>query len=89
MYFVVGGNGGLSARFQLSFKYRLFDSDSLPVAWLPQLGNLYFGYTQNSLWDLGANSAPFRDTSYRPASSGKVQVVARGDARRAACRLRT
>ncbi len=67
MYFVVGGNGGLSARFQLSFKYRLFDSDSLPVAWLPQLGNLYFGYTQNSLWDLGANSAPFRDTSYRPS----------------------
>lgn len=67
MYFVVGGNGGLSARFQLSFKYRLFDSDSLPVAWLPQLGNLHFGYTQNSLWDLGSDSAPFRDTSYRPS----------------------
>lgn len=67
MYFVVGGNGRLSARFQLSFKYRLFDSGSLPVAWMPQLGNLHFGYTQNSLWDLGANSAPFRDTSYRPS----------------------
>jgi phospholipase A1/A2 len=67
MYFVVGGHRGLSARFQLSFKYRLFDADSLSVASLPLLGKLYFGYTQNSLWDLSANSAPFRDTSYRPS----------------------
>ena len=67
MYFVIGGNGGLSARFQLSFKYRLFDSDSSAAVWMPQLSNMYFAYTQNSIWDLGANSAPFRDTSYRPS----------------------
>jgi len=67
MYFVVGGSGSTSARFQLSFKYRLFDPDSLPVKWLPLLSGLHFGYTQTSLWDIGAASAPFHDTSYRPS----------------------
>jgi outer membrane phospholipase A len=65
MYFVIGSQS--TARFQLSFKYRLFDPDSLPVAWFAPLAGLHFGYTQTSLWDLGANSAPFRDTSYRPS----------------------
>jgi outer membrane phospholipase A len=73
MYFVVGGSTDsvdtrdATARFQLSFKYRLFDADSLPVEWLPLLSDLYFGYTQSSLWDVGADSAPFNDTSYRPS----------------------
>ena len=67
MYFVIGGSGGVTARFQFSFKYRLFDPDSLPVTWFPPLAKLHFGYTQTSIWDLGANSAPFRDTSYRPS----------------------
>jgi hypothetical protein len=66
MYFSVGNSGGnRNAKFQLSFKYRLF---------LPQdprsrgfLDNLYLGYTQFSLWDLSAPSAPFRDTNYRPS----------------------
>ena len=53
-------------RFQFSFKYRLFDSESTPVQWLPALGKLHFGYTQTSLWDLSASSKPFYDTSYRP-----------------------
>ena len=65
MYFVVG-NGGV-ARFQLSFKYRMFDPDSLPVTRFSPLGNFYLGYTQTSVWDLSANSKPFRDTSYRPS----------------------
>lgn len=67
MYFVVGGSGSVTARFQMSFKYRLFDAESLPVAWFPPLSGLHFGYTQTSLWDLGDDSAPFRDTSYRPS----------------------
>lgn len=67
MYFVVGGSGGATARFQLSFKYRLFDPDSRPVQWIPFLSRLHFGYTQTSIWDLGANSSPFHDTSYRPS----------------------
>jgi outer membrane phospholipase A len=68
MYFVLGGNGDdFTARFQLSFKYRLLDPDSLPVEWFPPLAGLHFGYTQTTLWDLGEDSAPFRDTSYRPS----------------------
>ena len=35
--------------------------------YLPYLSNLYFGYTQTSLWDIGDDSSPFRDTSYRPS----------------------
>jgi outer membrane phospholipase A len=65
IYFVVGSGG--TARFQLSFKYRMFDPGSLPVAWFPLLAGLYFGYTQTSIWDVSAKSAPFRDTSYRPS----------------------
>lgn len=65
MYFVVG-RGGV-ARFQFSFKYRAFDPDSKPVAWFSPLSNLYFGYTQTSMWDLGGQSKPFRDSSYRPS----------------------
>lgn len=67
MYFVLGGSDELTARFQLSFKYRMFDPDSVPVNWFPPLAGLHFGYTQTSLWDLGEDSAPFRDTSYRPS----------------------
>ena len=65
MYFVIG-NGGV-AHFQFSFKYRMFDTDSQPVAWLSPLANFYFAYTQASVWDLSADSKPFRDTSYHPS----------------------
>ena len=67
MYFIVGGRGGYSARFQLSFKYRLFDLGTGFGAERPWLSGLYFGYTQNSLWDLSSESKAFRDTSYRPS----------------------
>ncbi len=68
MYFVLGGDGeDLTARFQLSFKYRLLDPDSLPVEWYSPLAGLHFGYTQTSVWDLDSDSAPFYDTSYRPS----------------------
>ena len=67
MYFVVGPRGGWNARFQLSFKYRLFDAGSGFGRDQPWLAGFYFAYTQNSLWDLEADSKPFRDTSYRPS----------------------
>jgi outer membrane phospholipase A len=67
MYFVVGSRGGWNARFQLSFKYRLFDQSSGFGKDQPWLAGFYFGYTQNSLWDLESSSKPFRDTSYRPS----------------------
>ncbi len=67
MYFVVGARNGANARFQLSFKYRLFDEEGVVVRHVPWLKNFHFGYTQTSLWDLGSASKPFHDTSYRPS----------------------
>jgi outer membrane phospholipase A len=67
MYFVIGARDGWNARFQLSFKYRLFDQTSGYGAERPWLSALYFGYTQNSLWDLSSESRAFRDTSYQPS----------------------
>ncbi len=81
MYFVVGANGGATARFQLSFKYRLFDREGSVVRMLPFLEGLHFGYTQTSLWDLSTRSAPFRDTSYRPAFFYQFAVPMASDSR--------
>ncbi len=67
MYFVVGASSHWSARFQLSFKYRLFDNDAGFGRGQPWLTGLYFAYTQTSLWDLEGESKPFFDTSYRPS----------------------
>jgi len=68
-YFVVGNNNerGNDARFQISFKYRPFDPEGSVAQFAPFLSNVYFAYTQTTLWDLGENSSPFRDTSYRPS----------------------
>jgi outer membrane phospholipase A len=67
MYFVLGARDGYTARFQLSFKYRLFDFGSGFGRDRPWLSGFYLGYTQNSIWDLSTKSKPFRDTSYRPS----------------------
>ena len=67
VYFVMGTRGGTNARFQLSFKYRMFDRG---LGWggeQPWLSGFYLGYTQTSLWNLSGDSKPFRDTSYRPS----------------------
>lgn len=68
IYFVLGRDSdrGVDSRFQISFKYRLFDPQGFIGAFSPLLSNLYFTYTQTSLWDMGEDSSPFRDTSYRP-----------------------
>lgn len=78
MYFVLGKRDGTNARFQLSFKYRLFDPESAPARLLPFLGQMHLGYTQTSLWDLSGDSKPFRDTSYRPSLfwQGKLEAPA-------------
>jgi outer membrane phospholipase A len=65
-YFIIGNSGrDFSAKFQLSFKYRIFQPDDPRSRGL--IDNLYFGYTQFSIWDLQAPSSPFRDTNYRPS----------------------
>jgi phospholipase A1/A2 len=69
LYFIVGANKERSfdARFQLSFKYRPFDPDATVAKFIPFASNLYFAYTQTSIWDIGSDSSPFKDTSYRPS----------------------
>jgi phospholipase A1/A2 len=67
MYFIVGASDGWSARFQLSFKYRLFDNSAGFGRERPWLTGIYFAYTQTSIWDLEGSSKPFTDTSYRPS----------------------
>ncbi len=66
IYFIAGGEP-TNAKFQFSFKYRLFGEGtnrSPEWAWLK---GFHLGYTQTSFWDLAAPSAPFRDTSFRPS----------------------
>ncbi|VVD73954.1 phospholipase [Pandoraea capi] len=65
MYIAFGKNGDANARFQLSFKFHILKPDN--PASKSFLDNLYFGYTQLSIWNLEAESAPFRDSNYRPS----------------------
>ncbi|MBN8443551.1 MAG: phospholipase A [Thauera sp.] len=67
MYFLVGGHDPRSARFQFSFRYRLFDDQGVVAESFPVARGLYFGFTQTSLWDLASDSKPFRDSSFRPS----------------------
>jgi len=65
MYFLVGANPEKS-KFQLSFKYRLFDVDKSLVQNHPWTKGFHLAYTQTSFWDLKSASKPFEDTSYKP-----------------------
>lgn len=66
MYFLAGGESP-NARFQLSFKYQFLNETSEAATNHPMLKGFKLAYTQTSLWDLSAPSAPFFDTSYKPA----------------------
>lgn len=66
VYFIVGGDGGLNAKFQISFRYRMFDGRGKLANRFPWLDDLYLSFSQTSLWDLGDLSKPFKDSSYRP-----------------------
>ena len=63
IYAALGFHGKETVKFQFSFKYRLFGpAGNIPAWWR----ELYFGYTQTSLWNLSDASKPFYDTSYKP-----------------------
>ena len=66
VYFIVGGDGGLNAKFQISLRFRLFDNRGRLARRLPWIDDLYLSFSQTSLWDLGELSKPFTDSSYRP-----------------------
>jgi outer membrane phospholipase A len=75
MYLVLGGSAPQGARFQISFRYRLFNDKGWIVKNLPIMGGLYAAYTQTSLWDLKSDSKPFRDTSFRPSVFYQVKLT--------------
>lgn len=67
VYFSVGDNGGLNARFQLSFKFRPIGPSDDRIAGRGFWEEFYVAFTQTSLWDLHSLSKPFTDSSYRPS----------------------
>ena len=67
IYFAVGARDRLNARFQFSFKYRVFERSIATEPWWKEVGrDLYAAYTQTSIWDLESFSKPFYDSSYKP-----------------------
>jgi phospholipase A1/A2 len=66
VYFIMGDDDGLNAKFQISFRYRLFDGEGPLARRLPWIDDLYLSFSQTSLWDLDEISKPFKDSSYRP-----------------------
>ncbi|GLR64169.1 phospholipase A [Marinospirillum insulare] len=69
MYLIAGGEYGedVKARFQFSFKYKVFDQQSSLVELAPWLDSFHLSYTQTSLWNWSKDSLPFEDTSYKPS----------------------
>lgn len=65
-FYFIAGTASPNAKFQVSFKYRLFEADRGLGRTLPPVSNLYLGYSQISLWDWNKPSAPFMDSSYKP-----------------------
>jgi len=62
-YFSAGSHGPTNARYQVSLKFRFFN----PETKTPFLEKIFFGYSQNSIWDLSSDSKAFRDSTYRPS----------------------
>ncbi len=65
IYFIAGPYNPV-AKFEFSFKYRLFNERAPLATAVPILYGLHFSYSQISLWQLDVYSAPFYDTSYKP-----------------------
>lgn len=67
MYFLFGVDPGTEkSKFQISFKYKLFNDpfDNQMVNGFAD--GFHLAYTQTSYWDLKSDSKPFDDTSYKP-----------------------
>jgi outer membrane phospholipase A len=50
----------------MSFMYQLLNNEGPLATKAPALKGFHIAYTQTSLWDWNAPSAPFFDTSYKP-----------------------
>lgn len=66
IYIIWMGGANPTTKFQYSFRYSLFNPEGSWVQKHPWLKGPHFAFTQTSLWDLGAPSSPFFDSSYKP-----------------------
>lgn len=64
--YIITGPDHPNTKLQFSFKYKLIGEDSWLASEVPAVRGAYFAYTQTSLWDTSALSAPFLDSSYKP-----------------------
>ena len=55
-----------NTKFQVSLKYQLFASGGDVDRVAPWASDLFVAYSQTSFWDIGGDSSPFFDSSYRP-----------------------
>jgi phospholipase A1 len=65
IYFIAGADRP-NAKFQISFKYQIFNPEGPLAQRFWPIAGFHVAYTQTSLWDWEGESAPFRDSSYRP-----------------------
>ena len=65
IYFVAGPVDP-NSKFQISLKYELFGEGGQVSQVAPWAPDLYVAYSQTSFWDIGGDSSPFFDSSYRP-----------------------
>lgn len=77
MYFIAGAKSP-NAKFQISFAYQLLNNNGALATNVPALKGFHVAYTQTSLWDLNAPSAPFYDNNYKPELFYAWQNVTRG-----------
>lgn len=67
VYFLFGVDPGREkSKFQVSFKYKLFNGPFGSQGLNSFLDGFHLAYTQTSFWDLRSNSKPFDDSSYKP-----------------------
>jgi phospholipase A1/A2 len=78
MYFIAGAKSP-NAKFQISFAYQLLNHNGFLATNMPVLQGFHIAYTQTSLWDWNAPSAPFYDTSYKPEFFYAWENVTRGE----------
>jgi phospholipase A1/A2 len=65
-FYFIAGTKSPNAKFQISFAYQLLNNQGRLATNVPALKGFHLAYTQTSLWDWNASSAPFYDTSYKP-----------------------
>ncbi len=77
-FYFVAGTESPNSKFQISLRYQILNSQGPLAQEIPALKGLNVAYTQTSLWDWNAPSAPFLDSSYKPEALYLWQRVDRG-----------